>query len=198
MAWRPNDYFKAGELDNSVLGKITGWLEFAGLGERVSIELEGDFHRDIRGTKIILKGEGGQFDASDEARKYMEGFSAKQTGQAGDITGGFEPADYVSGYVYVEWYADNGRVVLELDQSQIEVIGKPIPAQESFPISRQKQQENMAKFLGQMAQDLNLAAGSCICVGMSASNGKASDAHALLPDDIRKQLLACSPELDPS
>lgn len=186
MAWRPTEYLKSGELDNTILGKITGWMEFAGLSEKVQFKLEGDFHRDIRGAKIAFRGDGDSLSDIDAAKRYMEGFSTRQTGQAGDITGGFEPADYIKDSVYIEWYGnDNGRIVLELDQSQIEVIGKPIPAMESFPISRQKQHENMTKFLGGMAQELGLPAANCICVGV---NTNSSDAHDLLPDEIRKQL----------
>lgn len=85
----------------------------------------------------------------------MKGFSPIQTGEVGDITAGLPPADYVSGYVYVEWYSEaNGRVVLELDQDQIEIIGKPIPAVESDPISRQDQEAKMAKFLAGLSRDM--------------------------------------------
>jgi hypothetical protein len=76
-------------------------------------------------------------------------------------------------------------VVLELDQSQIEVIGTPIPAMESFPISRHKQDQNMAQFLGNMARELNVPASNCICVGKATNS---NDANNLLPDEIRKQL----------
>jgi hypothetical protein len=183
MAWRLTEYFKAGELDNTVPGKVTGWLEFAGLNERVLIDLVGDFHRDIRGTKVILRGTGEQLNGTEDARRYMEGFSTKQTGTAGDMTAGKEPVDYVP-YPYFELYSnEDGRVVIELEPDQVEIVGTPIPAMESFPISRQKQNENMAKFLAGMSQELNIPAANCICVGMSSS-----DAHNLVPDELRKQL----------
>jgi hypothetical protein len=77
----------------------------------------------------------------------MQGFSSIQKGKAGDITAGRRPVDYVD-YPYIEWYSENnGRVVIELNPEQIEVIGEPIPAVESYPVSRQKQTENMAEFL---------------------------------------------------
>jgi hypothetical protein len=67
------------------------------------------------------------------------------------------PADYICGYAYLEWYSEqNGRVVLELDQDQIEVIGTPIPAVESDPISRAEQEGKMAKFLAGMGRELQV------------------------------------------
>ncbi len=55
---------------------------------------------------------------------------------------------------YVEWFSEeNGRVVLELKPEQVEVIGKPVPWQETEPISRKEQHENMARFLVGLCRD---------------------------------------------
>jgi len=164
MAWRPTDYLVEGELDNTNPGKVTGWMRFAGMKEKVTFCLEGNFHRDIRGAKIRLKGNA----TGDErdAEKYMEGFAQHQTGKVGDMTAGLPPADYVSGYCYLEWYDEgNGRVVIELEQDQIEVIGMPIPAIESDPISREQQHQNMSEYLGGVAGELDIPAENAICVG---------------------------------
>ena len=84
----------------------------------------------------------------------MNGMAAHQTGKAGDITAGLPPHDY-SAYPYIEWYSnENGRVVLELEPAQVQVIGTPIPASESEPISREEQNRNLAGFLCEMAQNL--------------------------------------------
>jgi hypothetical protein len=133
MAWRPHEYLIHGILDNRTEGKVTGELRFHGLDEPVLLELEGDFHRDIRGTRIHLYGYGAEF--REDAKEYMRGMDARQIGRAGDITSGLEPADYVD-YPYIEWYSDsNGRIVLELDADQI--IVEP-PARVLAPISRYK------------------------------------------------------------
>ena len=58
MAWRPTQYLLEGELNNTTPGKVTGWLRFAGMKHQVTFDLEGDFHRDIRGASIHLTGEG--------------------------------------------------------------------------------------------------------------------------------------------
>jgi hypothetical protein len=150
MAWRPTEYLLEGELDNTEPGKVTGWMRFAGKEGKVIFDLEGNFHRDIRGAKIRLTGDG---DETDEAKDFMADFSALQTGEVGDMTAGLPPADYVRGEAYIEWYSkENGRVVLELAQDQVQVIGRPIPACESDPISREEQTRKMAEFLAGVSQ----------------------------------------------
>lgn len=193
MAWRPTRYLQDGELDNTHPGRVTGWMKFAGIKEKVTFDLKGNFHRDIRGAKICFKGNA--IGDEPDAEGYMLGFARHQTGKAGDITAGLQPADYVT-YPYIEWYSDqNGRVVLELESEQIEVISTPIPACESDPISRKEQNRNMAKFLGGLAQELNIPEEHAICVGGNTV-AKASKRAAnnrirgikLLTQEIRKKL----------
>ena len=160
MAWRPYQNLIEGELDNTVPGKVTGWIHFLGMDEPVKFELEGDFHRDIRGAKIRFhnsnpsdRNHSGALSGT-PAGSYMKGFSPVQTGRVGDITAGLSPHDY-GDHPYVEWYSDqNGRVVLELEPEQVEVIGKPIPWQETEPVSRGEQEDNMARFLFGVCKDI--------------------------------------------
>lgn len=148
MAWRPSEYLLEGELDNTQPDKVTGWMRFAGMKERIVFDLEGNFHRDIRGATIHFTGNGNEHDS--KAVSYMDGMSTEQTGEVGDMTAGLPPRDYL-GFPYLEWYSEaNGRVVIELAPDQLEVIGRPIPACESDPISREDQQRKMNKFLGEL------------------------------------------------
>ena len=145
MAWRPTRCLLQGELDNTKPLQVTGWMRFAGMSEKVTFNLKGDFHRDIRGAKIRFTGDGAEDDA--DAGRYMSCFAAHQTGDVGDITAGLPPRDYVD-YPYIEWYSDqNGRVVIELEPEQVQLIGTPIPACESDPVSREQQAQNMGRFL---------------------------------------------------
>jgi len=154
MAWRPHDNLVEGELDNTVPGKVTGWLKFVGMKKPVKLNLAGDFHRDIRGAKIRLCNPNPTQDG--DRAKYLEGFSLTQTGEVGDMTAGLPPQDYVN-YPYFEWYSEaNGRVVLELEPEQVEVVGTPIPAVESDPISRAEQEGKMANFLAGMGRELQV------------------------------------------
>jgi len=156
MAWRPTHYLIEGELDNTQPGKVAGWMRFAGKKGKIIFDLKGDFHRDIRGAKIYFKGEATGKES--EAETYMKGFSKTQAGKAGDMTAGFAPSDYVSGYCYLEWYSeDNGRVVIELPQENVQVIGKPIPWEKCEPISRKQQSENLNEFLTRLVSEFKFS-----------------------------------------
>ncbi len=197
MAWRPNRQFIEGILDNTVQGKVTGWLKFAGMDEKVVFDLEGNFHRDIRGAKVRLRGDGESVDAA-QAAKYMESFSTLQKGKVGDMTAGLAPMDYVE-YGYFEWYGDdNGRVVIELDTDQVELLTRPIPACESDVIDRKEQAENMAGFLCGVASELGVPASRAVAVGETVAVERAKKVIAndkirgmkLLTQEIRKELPA--------
>ena len=157
MAWRPTEYLIEGELDNTTPGKVTGWMRFAGMSEKVTFDLKGNFHRDIRGARIHFTGDGDEDDP--KAADYMAGMAQHQIGDVGDITAGLPPYDYTKGLPYLEWYGDdNGRVVVEPDSDQVKVIGRPIPVCESDPISRGQQARNMANFLAEVSQEAGVLA----------------------------------------
>ncbi|TAM80952.1 MAG: hypothetical protein EPN47_13795 [Acidobacteria bacterium] len=175
MAWRPYENLMDGELDNTVPGKVTGWMRFFrrnGSPLKVTFDLSGDFHEDIRGTLIRLSNPNpSDWDAPDSEGSHVDGLAPVQSGAVGDITAGLPlgpwteelaqklmaqneliwddlglPSDeretrrreyadryrrhidagdlyypYVA-YPYVEWYSENGRVVLELDPSQVKIV----------------------------------------------------------------------------
>lgn len=150
MAWRPTHLLIEGELDNTVRGKITGFMKFYGLNEPIKFNLEGNFHRDIRGSKIKFTSDDYMEQDENEAKEYMSNFSLIQTGKVGDITAGRAPYDYGK-YPYIEWYSDqNGRCVLELGVEQLEILTPPIPYIESDPIDRKGQHQNMTDFMNQI------------------------------------------------
>ena len=197
MAWRPNDQFIEGVLDNTVPNKVTGWMKFAGTKEKVVFDLEGNFHRDIRGAKVRLCGDGESADPN-ESQNYMKGFEAIQKGKAGDMTAGRPPQDYVD-YGYFEWYSEaNGRCVIELDPAQVELLAQPIPACESDPISRKNQTENMAEFMCGIAAACDIPENRAIATGNTVAVEQAKKAIAnnkirgmkLLPKEIREKLPA--------
>jgi hypothetical protein len=133
MAWRPYENLIEGELDNTTPGKVTGWIRFFRRGKkplRVTLDLQGDFHEDIRGKMIRLTNPhpSDRHETLDRPASYMDGMAEEQIGEVGDITAGL-PVNgqypYVA-YPYIEWYSEyNGRVVLELDPSQVAVVEPP-------------------------------------------------------------------------
>jgi hypothetical protein len=192
MAWRISEYLIEGELDNIQPGKVTGWMRLTGMTEKVTFDLTGDFHRDIRGAKIHFTGNAATIDPPAGIASDLEGLSPQQTGKTGDITAGLPPHDYGDS-PYIEWYSDdNGRMLIELEPPQIQVIGTPIPACESEPISRQQQRQNMAEFLGDVARDLDLPQERVACVSDNGvvTTGKHSKARGmkLLTQEVRQKL----------
>ena len=132
---------------------------------------------------------------AEEAEKYMEGFAQHQTGSVGDMTAGREPADYVS-YPSWELYAQNGRVVIELEPAQFEILTQPIPACESDPLDRKKQAENMANFLCGVAAACGIPEQHAIAAGNTVAVERAKKVIAndkirgmkLLPKELREKL----------
>jgi exonuclease III len=128
----------------------------------------------------------------------MEDFSTLQKGKVGDMTAGLLPCDYgTPGEASFEWYSqENGRVVIELDTEQVELLSQPIPACECDPIDRKQQAENMAEFLSSMAEAVGIPTENVIAVGDTVAVEHAKKVIAndkirgmkLLPKEIREQL----------
>jgi len=102
MAWRPTQYLQEGELDNTCPNKVTGWMTFVGLKDKVTFDLVGNFHRDIRGAKIHFIGDAYEDQHDIDSNSYFEGFAQHQTGKVGDITAGLPPFDYGREPYYAE------------------------------------------------------------------------------------------------
>ncbi len=83
---------------------------------------------------------------------------AVATDYAAKITAGELYYPYVQ-YPYLEWYSDNGRVVLELDPSHITVIRPEIPPTKKSPQELARDRKDRAKSFGNfmtgMVQDLS-------------------------------------------
>jgi hypothetical protein len=146
MACRPIRYLIEGELDNREPGIVTGWLRFVGVKGIVVLSLKGNFHKDIQGMRIRLRGPGRELDRP-AAERYLHGFDNQQTGKAGHMTTGLPPSDYVLGQCYLEWYSiQNGRVLMELDRGRVQVIGTPVAPDKAVPVSWEEQEQNLAEY----------------------------------------------------
>jgi hypothetical protein len=201
----------AGELDNRIPGKVTGWMRFFRNGKpplQVTFDLVGDFHEDIRGKVIRLSNPKPSDEYQDEGKTYMDGFNRVQLGTVGDITAGLPlgpwsealarklmernelfwdkagiqgtererqkrefseryrahiaAGDFYYPYVeypYIEWYAANGRVVLELDPSQVEIVGSDASPKEKTTAelleADNKRDKAFLSFLEGMANDFS-------------------------------------------
>jgi len=212
MAWRPYENLMDGELDNRTPGKVTGWMRFFRNGKhplKVTFDLDGDFHEDIRGTLIRLSNPNPS-DRNDELVRggsYVDGIARVQRGTVGDITAGLplgpwteelaqeliaqnefiwnengiqgaereerrqefanryrehiKAGDPYYSYVahpYIEWYSENGRVVLELDPSQAAIV-EATPAKAKTPAElhgdEKKRSEAFGSFMGNMLKNFS-------------------------------------------
>src|SRR4051794_23559379 len=93
MAWRPYDNLIDGELDNRTPGKVTGWMRFFRRGQeplKVTFDLDGDFHEDIRGKRIVLRNPEPSDKNAGLGREgtYVKGMDPLQRGVVGDMTAG--------------------------------------------------------------------------------------------------------------
>jgi hypothetical protein len=77
------------------------------------------------------------------------------------MTAGEEPRDYVD-YPYIEWYSDaNGRVVLELERSQLAILTDS-PAFEVRRLDRGKQAQNMRRFVTGILKETGAQLGAVV------------------------------------
>jgi hypothetical protein len=133
MAWRPYENLIDGELSNRVPGKVTGWMRFFRRRRqplRVVFDLAGDFHEDIRGSDIVLKGDApaDRNISLERDGTYMEGFDPVQRGTVGDMTAGLplgpwteELAQRLKAQLEVVWQ-ENGLTGTELEERRRAVV----------------------------------------------------------------------------
>jgi hypothetical protein len=121
MTWRPKHLIE-GRLDNRTPGKVTGWMRFYRPHKRwrervfwITLDLEGDFHEDIRGVVLWLLSDD-RFDRKDPLGPEcdLEGFDPVQRGQVGDITAGLPLG---------RWSEDISRAVLKLQELRWDKLG---------------------------------------------------------------------------
>jgi hypothetical protein len=207
MAWRPYENLIDGELSNRTPGKVTGWTRFFRNGKhplKVTFDLEGDFHEDIRGTLIRLRNPNpsDRNDALDRSGSYVDGIARVQRGTVGDITAGLplgpwteelaqklmaqnelawddvgitgkereaqrqefsdryrrhiEAGDLYYPYVaypYIEWYSANGRAVLELDASQVEIV-EPTQVKAKTPVELEADEKKRSAAFGSFLEGM--------------------------------------------
>src|ERR1017187_2853545 len=100
----------------------------------------------------LLWDEAGTSQAEREKRRQEFAGRYRAHIQAGDL---FYP--YVQ-YPYIEWYADNGRVVLELDPSQVEIVESAqveAKSPKELVADERKRVEAMGAFLGTMVKEVS-------------------------------------------
>lgn len=138
MAFRLSDFFLGIYLDNTRRNSTHGQLLLKGMEAPVVIQLTGDAGETLKGRAISVQ-------ARDEgtAERAPKGLAMNQIGATGTMglrmakipRGKIEEIDWTKGFefdwkplLYLEWFSQNGRVVLELPDPDIALVeGQPVP-----------------------------------------------------------------------
>jgi hypothetical protein len=167
MAWRIDKEIVSGWIDNRVPGKVTGEIILQGKDKPIRLELEGNCHRDLAGSKCEFKNPTPLLN-----ERLLLDF--QQTGKVGDMTAsrrnripdipaleyyeqkkkGLKPPDHLSNVLYLEWFSEsNGRVVIELPDAEIDVT-LPVWKMTSEDELKQKKENmnNMTSFLDKLVE----------------------------------------------
>jgi hypothetical protein len=127
MSWRIAEAVVRGEIDNRLPGIIKGSLYLDGLNTPVRLELEGNCDPDLAGRHLTFR------NLMPRASTSLDGFAPVQCGEVGMMTASSMvriptiPSDEVtrriqehkpiptcwSESLYLEWFSDNGRVLIE-------------------------------------------------------------------------------------
>ena len=137
MAWRVEESIIRGEIDNRVLGHVTGRIWFAGRETPVELELAGNCWRDLAGRRL-------EFNNPEPKPGELGNFAVQQKGVVGDITASRKvkvpdiPMDQIGecyaakkprpwhwgNSLYLEWFGErNGRVVIESTDYVLKIVG---------------------------------------------------------------------------
>lgn len=140
MAFRIGNYVVRGELRNKRPNSVSGWIDFGG-DSGIRLDLTGDFSDDLAGRHIRFESKSAGADRKPADSDYLEDLHPHQIGPTGDMTLRMvrvplapinelmqrarmgEPAPTVEKpCLYLEWFSQNGRVVAEIIDPQIEFV----------------------------------------------------------------------------
>lgn len=167
MAWRIDKEIIRGWIDNTARGKVTGEIFIEGQDKPLRLELEGNCHRDLAGSRCEFR------NPSPLENKRLD-IHPEQFGKVGDMTAsrrckvpdislldfieqkekGLNPPVHWSNVLYLEWFAEhNGRVVIELPDAEINVT---LPEWKMSPEEEELQKKenfaNMTCFLDKLVE----------------------------------------------
>lgn len=169
MAWRIRENVLSGEIDNRTKGRVSGFLEMAGGGGRILLDLEGNAHPDLAGSLIRFRNPRKPTFRSGD----FEGFAREQKGHAGDITASHRVKDLLvsteaflamdeearsnayrwANCLYLEWYGrTNGRIVMEGIGYEIEWVEGPLwrMSEEDLREQAERSRQAVGRFFDQV------------------------------------------------
>lgn len=150
MALRLSDWVLAGEIYNNHPKCVHGRLLVKGFNLPILVELVGDPAPDLKGRAFRFEVPENDRPLTPEAKNILKGFRDRQIGATGTMTAAEKRRVFINPSVaydmdkdlvppsrwvdclYLEWYSQNGRVVIELPEPKLQWIdlGAPEPAEE--------------------------------------------------------------------
>lgn len=142
MACRLDGHVVSGEIFNTTNYSVHGWLEVRGWNHPLLLQLTGNCSDDLAGWHFRFESRSASSDSHAEAASPdLETLATQQVGPTGRITmvrrgdtarGNSEavrpescpdcPSVKTQGCLYLEWFSQNGRIVVEIADSDVEFV----------------------------------------------------------------------------
>jgi hypothetical protein len=123
MSLHLGDWVECGEIYNTRRYSVHGWIQLRGREQPVVLELTGNCGPDLAGWHCRFQAQEGQTGAP----CTPPAIAWEQIGPTGTMTAarkvdGGEPAEQSPRCLYLEWFGQNGRVVVELPDPVLEFV----------------------------------------------------------------------------
>ena len=219
MAWRLNDLVICGELLNTRKNSVHGWLGLRGHERPLVFQLTGNCDPDLRGRHIRFETRPSrqQDDDAENAERdenALANLAWQQIGPTGTITAarkvkvtdcstrelymrckaGEPPPFQWKRCLYLEWFSQNGRVVVELVDPIIEFVeADATPAPDEPPEGAEGEEPPEAPGSGlsvtaiQLGEDGDAEIRDLSPADLDAEDEPPEDPYGLFSDELRQQ-----------
>ena len=215
MAFQLSDLVVAGFFMNSHRYSTHGRLLLRGGEMTYAFELTGDPSPDLRGRKLEFEVPGNDREPTDEDRRLVAQFKPLQIGPTGEMTAarkarvfdcsveeflrrselGEPPPTRWEECLYLEWFSQNGRVVLELPMSKIrffteeEIAARERAEEERFAAEMREMDERQRE-RSESGETDEITLDDIFPPGPDPVSGKMEheEGYGLIPDELESEL----------
>jgi hypothetical protein len=210
MAFRLNDLVIAGFFCHSRRLSFHGRLLLRGCEDPVLVELTGDPMEDLRGRSFEFEIPRNDRPPTDEDRKRAAIFRNQQVGAVGEMTAarkrktfdcsveefyrrselGEPPPVRWCQCLYLEWYSQNGRVVIEVPEPQLRFIEDGNPPGETDDLAEEGEDSEGSATSDAMAVDSDAETDSPAIfeVAEEESTDGEHESYGLISDELNHEL----------
>lgn len=210
MAWRLGDLVVRGEVFNLRRNSVHGWLELRDHEQPLHFELTGNCSDELAGRHFRFEAREGVIgEETDEAEpRDLAQLEPMQIGPTGDMClrqariprcsteeflrrcrAGEQPPCDLKTCLHLEWFSQNGRLVLELVDPELEFVAGPTPAylaaQQSEAERKGEDADAASPFVTGIRSDED---GEAEVFDPLAEDEEEDDPYGLFPKDLDEQL----------